>query len=699
MSVVATRREGDVAVITVENPPVNALRHDVREGLARALTELKNDASLKAAVIACAGRTFVAGADITEFGKPAKSPSLRDVTTLIEASAKPVVAAIHGTALGGGLELALACHYRVADKAARVGLPEVKLGILPGAAGTQLLPRAIGPEEAVKMIVSGEMVPATKARDLGAIDEITDGDLTKAAVEFARKKAAAGGKHPRLRDKDDKVAATRANPQKFEETAAGLTSRVRGLRAPIACIEAVRASFQLPIDEGLKRERQLFEELVTGDQSKAQRYIFFAERDAAKVADLPKDVKPRDVKTAAVIGAGTMGGGIAMCFANAGIPVTLVETGQEALDRGLGIIKKNYENTARRGGLSPGDLEKRVGLITGTTDYSKMADADIIIEAVFEDLDLKKKVFAQLDGIAKSSAVLATNTSYQDVNEIGRATKRPASVVGMHFFSPANVMKLLEIVRGKDTAPDVLATAIAVGRKISKVPAVVGVCYGFVGNRMLSARSFELERLLLEGALPHEVDAALVEFGFPMGPFAMGDLAGLDVGWRARKGRGAKAEIADAICEMGRYGQKTGRGFFIYEQGSRTPKPDPEIEHLIVQASRRHGINRRQIDKKEIVERLIFPMINEGAMILDEGIAQRPSDIDVIWVYGYGWPVGRGGPMFYADQVGLSYVRDQLAKYAKAAGDKRLEPSRLLSKLAAEGSSFAAFAEPKKSAA
>ncbi|MBN8957259.1 MAG: enoyl-CoA hydratase/isomerase family protein [Rhizobiales bacterium] len=698
-NVVTLRNESDVAVVTIDNPPVNALRHAVRAGLAACFDKAEADAAIKAVVVACAGRTFVAGADITEFGKPPVSPILAEVCKIVEGMSKPVVAAIHGTALGGGLELALACHYRVSDAGARMGLPEVKLGILPGAGGTQLLPRAIGPEEAVRMIVTGEMIGAKKALALGLIDAIVDGDLTQGAVAFARKLVTEKKPLRRLRDQEDKLAATRKDPKKFDEIAASLTARLRGLRAPVACVESVRNSFTLPVDEGMEREREIFRELVTGDQSKAQRYIFFAEREASKVADMPAGVKPRDVKRAAVIGAGTMGGGIAMCFASAGIPVTVIETSDEALQRGLGIIRKNYEASAKRGAFSMEDAEKRIGLMTGTIDFNAVKDADFVIEAVFEEMDIKKDVFGRLDKIAKPDAILATNTSYLDVNVIAQSTMRQGSVLGTHFFSPANVMRLLEIVRGKATAPDVLATAVAVGRKIGKVPAIVGVCHGFVGNRMLRARSIEAERMLIEGALPQDVDGAIVEFGFPMGPFAMSDLAGIDVGARARKALGVRAEIADAIADLGRYGQKTGRGFYIYNPGSRTPQPDPEVEAIIVAASKKNGITRRTIDKKEIVERLIFPMINEGAQILEEGIAQRPSDIDVIWVYGYGWPIWRGGPMFYADQIGLPYIRDRLAEYAKRANDPRLEPGTMLNRLADQKATFASLTDSKKTVA
>jgi 3-hydroxyacyl-CoA dehydrogenase len=491
----------------------------------------------------------------------------------------------------------------------------------------------------------------------------------------------------------------RDDPAKFDTLVADNTKRTRGLHAPGGAVEALRAAIEQPIDKGLQTEREVFSRLVAGDQSKAQRYIFFAERDAAKVDDMPRETKPREVKKAAVIGAGTMGGGIAMCFANAGIPVTLVENSKEALDRGLSVIRKNYENTMRRGGLTQDELDKRMSLLQPTTDFNAVADADFVIEAVFETMDVKKSVFGILDREAKQDAILASNTSYLDVNQIAQATKRVPQVLGTHFFSPANVMRLLEIVRGKDTASDVLATAIALGRKVGKVPVVVGVCHGFVGNRMLRARGIEAERLLLEGALPQDVDAALTEFGLPMGPFAMSDLAGLDVGMRSRKDQGIRAEIADAICDLGRFGQKTGKGYYLYEGGSRTPVPDPEVEQIIVNASRRLGIPRRPIDRKEIFERLVFPMINEGARILEEGIATRPSDIDVIWVYGYGWPVYRGGPMLYADSVGLPYVRDRLEQIASHSKDERLAPAALLKKLAAEGKGFASLGTGNKAVA
>ena len=689
---VGLQKEGEIAVITVDNPPVNALKQVVRAGLLSTLTQARDDAATRAIVLVGAGRTFIAGADITEFSKPSQPPSLPEIIGLIENSPKPVIAAMHGTPLGGGLELTLACHFRIAAPGTRLGLPEIKLGLIPGAGGTQRLPRLVGMDRAMAMILSGEPVPAQQALADGLIDEIVEGDLTAAAVAFARRVLAEKRPLRRVRDLEGKIEPLRANPEKFAELAAANTKRSRGLRAPARAIEALRWTLDVPFDEAVTRERATFTELIADEQSKAQRHIFFAEREAAKVPGVSKDVLPREIKRAAVIGAGTMGGGIAMCFANAGIPVTVVEAAPEALTRGLDTVAKNYRTSVSRGSLTTAEMDRRMGLFNGVTDIEAVSDADIVIEAVFEEMPIKKQVFGNLDRLAKPDAVLASNTSYLDVNEIGASTKRPQSVLGMHFFSPANVMRLLEVVRGKATAPDVLATALAVGRRLGKVPVVVGVCHGFVGNRMLRARSIEAERLLLEGTLPHEVDGAIGEFGFPMGPFAMSDLAGLDVSWRMRKAQGVRAEIADSLCEAGRFGQKTGKGFYLYEAGSRSPRPDPKVEALIVGASARLGVKRRSIGREEIIERLIYPMINEGARILEEGIALHSGDIDVIWIHGYGFPIWRGGPMHYADTVGLSRIRDRLARLARESGDARHEPSALLNRLANENGSFCALA-------
>jgi 3-hydroxyacyl-CoA dehydrogenase len=677
------RHDGEIAVITSDNPPVNALKHEVRAALVDALRRAREDEGIKAVVIVCAGRTFFAGADITEFGKPPQSPNLHEVIAAIEAMPKPVVAAMHGTALGGGFELALACHFRVAAPDARVGLPEVKLGLLPGAGGTQRLPRLVGPEKALKMIVSGEPIAAAEALADGVVDEVVEGDLTSAAVACARRVVAKGQPLRLVRNREDKLIG-----EGFADAADGLTRRLRGREAPAACVEAVRNAIVLPFEEGLRRESELFRKLVAGDQSQAQRHIFFAEREAARIPEMPQGITPRQITTGAVVGAGTMGGGIAMCFANAGIPVTIVETGRDLLQKGLDRVTANYRTTISRGGLTVEEVERRMGLITGVVDLDAVGSADVVIEAVFEEMDVKKRVFTDLNRLAKASALLATNTSTLDVNEIARATARPQDVLGTHFFSPANVMRLLEIVRGAQTSFEALATAVALGRRLGKVPVTVGVCYGFVGNRMLARRSVETERLLLEGALPQEIDAAVVGFGFPMGPCAMMDLAGLDVGWRIRKGRGERAVIEDALCEAGHYGQKTGKGYFRYDAGSRTPVPDPEIEKIILEASSRLGINRRPIPEQEIVERMVLPMINEGARILEEGIAARPGDIDVIWVYGYGWPIWRGGPMHYADRLGLAHICDRLIYYADRSGDETLRPVPLIERLAAEGRGF-----------
>jgi 3-hydroxyacyl-CoA dehydrogenase len=685
---VSLDRRGRVAVLTVDNPPVNALSHHVRLGLRDGLRQAIGDAGADAVVIACAGRTFIAGADITEFGKPPQEPILWHVLEVIEQSPKPVVAAIHGTALGGGLEVALACHWRVGVRTARLGLPEVKLGLLPGAGGTQRLPRLVGVEKALQMIVSGEPIGAEEAHRLGLLDEVVEGDLVAGAVAFAERVVAERRPLRKVRDLEDKVAAARGRPEIFTEFRKSIARQTRGFRAPEACIQAVEAAVNLPFEQGIARERELFLELLNSPESKAQRYFFFAEREAAKIPDIPPDTPTREVRKAAVIGAGTMGGGIAMCFANVGIPVTVVEVSREALERGLDVVRRNYEATAAKGRLTREDVERRMGLIHGTLDFEAVGDADLVIEAVFEEMPIKKEVFARLDKVARPEAILATNTSTLDVDEIAAATGRPESVVGMHFFSPANVMRLLEVVRGAKSSKTAVATAMAVGRRIGKVPVLVGVCYGFVGNRMLHQRGVQAERLLQEGSLPQQLDRVLTDFGFPMGPCAMGDLAGLDVGWRIRKGRGVKSPVFDRLCELGRFGQKTGAGFYRYEPGDRTPRPDPEVERIIQEVSRELGIQRREISDQEILERLLYPMINEGARILEEGKAIRASDIDVIWVYGYGWPVYRGGPMYWADQQGLKAIRDRLREWERRTGDPFWTPAPLLERLADQGRGF-----------
>ena len=690
---VTVTHEGGIAIIMIDNPPVNAMSFHLRQPLYKAIEAARDDASVEGVVLACAGRTFVSGADISEFGseKALASPSLPELCSLLESLPKPVVAAIHGTTLGGGLELAMSCHYRVADKGAKVGLPEVKLGLLPGAGGTIRLPRLTGPETAVKMIVSGTPIGAAQALAAGVVDAVVESDLTAEAVKFAKGKATEGGPHIPVSARDDKLVAARNDLAAFDAAAKEATKKSRGLDAPLACAQSVRNAITLPFDEALAKERELFIKLVSGDQSRAQRHLFFAEREAAKVPGIGKDVQPRNIAKVGVIGAGTMGGGIAMAFVNGGLPVTILEMSDEALDRGFATIEKNYGISVSRGSLTEEAKAKRMASFSRTTDYADLADCDLIIEAVFEEMSVKKDVFAKIEAVAKPGAILATNTSYLDVDAIAANTSRPQDVIGLHFFSPANVMKLLEIVRGKETAADVVLTALQLGRKIAKVPVVVGVCHGFVGNRMLGARGDDLEALLLEGASPEQIDRVFTDFGFVMGPFAMWDLAGLDIGWRNRKSLGKTAVIGDAVCEMGRFGQKTGKGMYLYENGSRTPKPDPEIAALIEEKAKELGIARREISDQEIIERTIYPMVNEGARILEEKIAARPSDIDIVWINGYGFPVGKGGPMFWADLEGLSKIVTQLDHWHAKTGKAVFDPAPLLRSLAETGGSFAAM--------
>ncbi len=692
--VVRYERRGNTGVITVDNPPVNALSKAVRQGLVDALMQGLGDEAAKALIVIGAGRTFIAGADIKEFGKPLEPPDLNFVIAGLETAGKPTIAAIHGTALGGGLEVALGCHYRVALASAQVGLPEVKLGILPGAGGTQRLPRLIGAKPALDMITTGDFVRAGKAKELGIIDAIVDGDLLEGALKFAEEAAARGAAGRRIRDRDDTLADARGNVALFEEYRAAVRKRARGQVSPLRCVDAVEAAANLPFAEGLKREREIFQELVTSTQSRALIHAFFAEREAMNIPDVPPQTPARTIKSAAVIGAGTMGGGIAMNFANAGIPVTVIETAQDALDRGLGVVRNNYAATVAKGRLDQATMDKRMALIKGTLDLAAVKEADIVVEAVFEDMAIKKELFARLDKLAKPGAMLATNTSSLDINVIAAETKRPQDVIGTHFFSPANVMRLLEIVRGAKTGKDVIATAMKLGRTLAKVPVLVGVCDGFVGNRMLFQYIREAEFLLEEGALPWQVDKALQEWGMAMGPFAMGDMAGNDVGWRIRKQQAATrpndrrySHLADRICEQGRFGQKANAGWYRYEKGSRTPLPDPEIEALIATESKRLGIARQPIADEEIIKRTIYALVNEGAKLLEEGIALRASDIDVIYLAGYGFPSWRGGPMFYADTVGLDQVYADVKRFHEAQG-YFWRPAPLLEKLAREGKRF-----------
>lgn len=687
--VVRIERDGEIGLAITDNPPVNALSTAVRSGLLEAVETLDADDAVKAIVIHCEGRTFFAGADIREFNAPPQPPILGELIDRIEACGKPVIAALHGTALGGGCEVALGCHYRIIDPNGRMGLPEVKLGLLPGAGGTQRLPRIVGPKRAAEIIVSGDPVDAAYAVESGMADRLAAGDIKAAALDYAREIVAQGLPVRPVSAREENLDEARKDLAGFDAFGADLLKRKRGFDAPRLCVQSVRNALTMPFEEGAKTERGYFMELKDGSQSAAQRHLFFAERAALKVEGIDKDTPVVDVGKAAVLGAGTMGGGIAMCFANAGIPVLMIDPNAEALERGYATVRANYERSAKRAGHDDAWVEKRLGLITPAGDMEATADADLVVEAVFEDMALKKQIFADLDRITKADTVLATNTSTLDVNEIAAATKRPHSVVGMHFFSPANVMRLLEVVRGDRTDAKTLKTAIETGRKLRKLPVTVGVCYGFVGNRMLYARTMQVERLMLEGAMPHQIDAALTDFGFAMGPCAVGDLAGLDIGWRSRKQAGRTAPVADAICELGRFGQKTGRGYYRYEEGSRKPLPDPEIEALIRDLAAKMGVEQRTIDSKEIFERLIYAMINEGARILEEGIAARSSDIDLVWVNGYGWPAYEGGPMFHADLVGPGVVAERLEAHARATGDETLKPAPLLAKLAASGGKFA----------
>ena len=680
-SPISTRKHGDVLIICSNNPPVNALSTPVRQGLVEAIAEAERDDSVKAVVIACEGQTFFAGADITEFGKPPQMPWLPTVVDTIESCSKPVVAAIHGTALGGGLEVALACHYRVADKSAKLGTPEVKLGLLPGAGGTQRLPRVAGVAKALQMCATGNPIGAKEGFDCGLVDRVVEGDLIPHAVGYAEEVREVRPL-PKSSEREDRLRD--CEPSVFEEFGKANAKKFRGFEAPLKNIEAVKVACEKPYSEGVIEERKLFMELMAGTQAKAQQYFFFAERKAAKIENLPENTEPRPIKKVGVIGAGTMGGGISMNFLSAGIPVTIVEMNQEALDRGTGVMRKNYEATAAKGKLTPEQVEKAMGYLQPTLDFAELADCDLIIEAVYENMDVKKEIFGRLDKIAKPGAILASNTSYLNINEIAASISRRGDVVGMHFFSPANVMKLLEVVRGDKTAPDVLLTAMQIGKKIRKVPVVAGVCHGFIGNRMLMPRQVEATKLLLEGASPEQVDKVHVEFGMPMGPFQMADLAGVDIGWHRDPNR--IENIRDALCAIDRWGQKKGAGFYDYDE-KRRPSPSPVVQQIIEDFARKQGVERREISDQEIVERTLYTMVNEGAKILEEGIAQRASDVDVVWVYGYGWPVYRGGPMFWADTEGLDKIAEGLKRQEERMGSD-FSFSKLLLDKAERGEKF-----------
>ena len=697
--VVSYSREGEIAYITVDSPPVNALSLPVRAGLQNCVRKFVADQDAKAAILICAGRTFIAGADITEFDKPRQDPWLPEVIEEMEASPKIIIAAIHGTALGGGLETAMGCHYRVAVPSAKLGLPEVTLGLLPGATGTQRLPRLIGAKAALDAMVSGKPMSAKAAHAGGAVDHLlADEDLKGGATAYARKLIADGAQPRRICDMA--VDKTGVDAEFFANYRKEVARSARGFFAPEQIIQCVEAAVNLPYAEAVKREGELFMRCMTSPHSRSQRHLFFAERATAKVPDVPASTPLRPIKTVAVLGGGTMGGGIAMNFANVGIPVVLKEINQAALDRGLGIIRSNYENTLKKGRMTQADFDKCMSLISGTVDYSGIGDCDLIVEAVFENMALKKEIFAELDKVARPGAILASNTSTLDVDEIAAATRRPQDVIGWHFFAPANVMTLLEIVRGEKTAKDVIATSMAMAKTIRKQAVLVRVCFGFVGNRMFFPYVREAQRMLLEGNAPESIDKAAYDWGMAMGPNAVSDLSGLDVldkvnnEWKEKPSDPAYCRMVAKLTEMGRFGQKTNAGIFKYVD--RKPVPDAEVAALAKSEAERLGVPQIAVTPEEVIERLMFSMINEGALILAEGIATRPSDIDVVFVHGYGMPRYRGGPMQYADEVGLKTVVAGMEKYRKRYGDLYWTPAPLLQELAAAGSSFSAWAAKRE---
>jgi 3-hydroxyacyl-CoA dehydrogenase len=691
--------DGELAVLRVDNPPVNPLSSGVRQGLFDGLTKAIEDDAVKAVVLHGEGRAFIAGADISEFGGEAKCPGLHECLKLMEDSPKIVVAAINGTAFGGGLEVALCADYRVIAPKAPVGLPEVKLGLLPGAGGTQRLPRLIGAEKALKFILSGDPIPGPVAKQLGIVDDvIEDADFLAGALAWARKAVADGKGKKRIRDDDSVVKQDRGNTEVFENARKDAARKMRGRFAPEMIIQCVEAAVESgDFDTGMKVEAENFGKCLRHPQREALIHLFFSEREVAKIPDVPRDTPTKDIASAGVVGCGTMGGGITMCFANAGIPVTVLEMNQEALDRGLGVIRRNYESMVKRGRISEEQLEKRMGFITGTLAYADLGSADVVIEAVYENLDVKKKVFEEFEKVCKPGAVIASNTSGLDVDAMADVTSRPQDVIGLHFFSPANVMRLLEVVRGEKTSAETIATAMKLGKTLGKVAVLSGNAPGFIGNRMLAGYTRQAGEMILQGATPYQVDKVIGEFGMPMGPFQMNDLVGLDLGWRARKLAGMKPEdvpitarVADKLCELERFGQKNGRGFYIYSEGSRVGQPDPEVVQIVEQTSKELGIERRPIDDEEVLDRCILALVNEGARILEDKIAIRACDIDIVYINGYGFPEVTGGPMFWADKMGLDVVLKKIEGFREKYGDF-WTPAPLLEKLAKEGRTFASL--------
>ncbi len=691
-SPVSYQLDNQLGIIRIDNPPVNVLSHAVRVGILDALQQATSDNS-QALLILCQGRTFFAGADISEFGNP-QPPHLPEVIAAIENCPKPVVAAVHGSALGGGLEVALAAHYRCAVATARLGLPEVKLGLLPGSGGTQRLPRVVGVEAALDMMTGGAPISAQRALELGLVDLLLEDELEAGAVDYC---AQLIENNAPVRATGVLTAEAPSSADFFDDYRKRIARKSRGQLAPGFIVELVELATSTDIEEGQSKERERFIECRNSPQSAAMRHVFFAERASSKIPDIPPDTPVRPINSAAIIGAGTMGGGIAMCFANAGIPVTLVETSQEALDRGLGIIGKNYDTSRKRGRFTQEQVDGFMAKLSGTIDYQDIANVDVVIEAVFENTEVKQEVFRKLDSVCKPECILATNTSYLDVDAIAAVTQRPQQVIGAHFFSPANVMKLLEVVRARETAPDVLQTFMKLAKTIGKIPVAVGVCHGFVGNRMLKGYGRQAQLLLLEGATPQQIDTAMESWGMAMGPLAVGDLAGLDIGYRSRRDQGIESRsvkefvLADTLVEMERLGQKSGAGYYRYDAETRKREPDPEVVTLIEDIAAQQGLSRRDISDEEIVDRLSLALINEGAVILEEGIAARPSDIDIVYLNGYGFPVWRGGPMFYGDSLGLETVVEKLRGLLESTGDACWEPAELLVRLAGEGKDLASL--------
>lgn len=692
-------QRNELAVLTVDNPPVNPLSSGVRQGLHDGFSRALADDTVRAVVLTGAGRAFIAGADISEFGAAGNAgPSLHDVLTMMENSAKPIVAAINGTAFGGGLEVALCCDYRVAAPGAPVGLPEVKLGLLPGAGGTQRLPRLIGAEQALQFILTGDPIPAPRALELGIVDAVSDGPVLDGAIAFARQVLAEGGRVRKIRNERDRVAADRDNPEIFAAARRDAARRMRGRFAPEMIIQCVEAAVNLDsFEAGMAVEQECFGRCLRHPQRSALIHLFFSEREVAKIPDVPRDTPTKKIGSAGVVGCGTMGGGITMSFANVGIPVTVLEMNPEALERGLGVIRRNYQIQVQRGRMTTAQLDARMALITGTTRYEDLGSADVVIEAVYENLGVKVDVFRTLEGVCKPGAIIASNTSGLDIDAMANATTRPDDVIGLHFFSPANVMRLLEVVRGSATSKATIATAMQLGKTLNKVAVLSGNAPGFIGNRMLAGYTRQAGEIILQGATPYQVDNVINQFGMPMGPFQMNDLVGLDLGWRARQLAGVKPEdvpitarVADKLCALGRFGQKTSRGYYIYPEGSRAGQPDPEVVAIVEQTSTELGITRRPIADEEVLKRCLYPLINEGARILEAGIAIRPCDIDIVYINGYGFPEVTGGPMFWADQQGLDRVLADIRQFQSEYGDF-WQPAPLLERLVREGKTFASL--------